>query len=129
MPESVYVIDASVLLAVILGELPLEQTKPWLADSCMSAVNLSESVAKLVDHGYAPEVIIDILAATKVDVRPFDREQAEQAGLLRASTRQFGLSLGDRACLALAHELQRPAATADKAWAKLDIGIPIELIR
>jgi len=124
-----YVIDASVLLAAILGELTAEQTELWLAGSCVSTVNLSESIAKLVDYGYAAEVITDIIQAMKLDVRPFDPEQAEWAGLVRASTREFGLSLGDRACLALANELQRPAATADKAWAKLDIGIRIELIR
>ncbi|MBW8754046.1 MAG: type II toxin-antitoxin system VapC family toxin [Sphingomonadales bacterium] len=129
MPATAYVIDASVLLAAILGELTAEETEVWLAGSCMSSVNLSESIAKLVDHGYTAEVVTDILQAMKLDVRPFDREQAERAGLLRASTRQFGLSLGDRACLALANELQRPAATADGIWAKLDVGIPIELIR
>jgi PIN domain nuclease of toxin-antitoxin system len=129
VPATAYAIDASVLLAAVLGELTPEQTQVWLTGSCMSTVNLSETIAKLVDHGYTVEVITDILQAMKLDVRPFDREQAEQAGLLRAATRQFGLSLGDRACLALANELQRPAATADRAWAKLDIGSPIELIR
>jgi PIN domain nuclease of toxin-antitoxin system len=129
VPETAYVVDASVVLAAVLGELTSEQTDRWMSGSCMSTVNLSESIAKLVDHGYTPEVITDILATMKLDVRSFDGEQAQQAGLLRASTRQFGLSLGDRACLALASALQRPVATADRAWAKLDIGIPIELIR
>ena len=129
MPENGHVIDASVLLAVVLGELTAEETETWLAGSCISTVNLSESISKLVDHNYEAEIITDVLHAMKLDVWPFDREQAERAGLLRASTRQYGLSLGDRACLALANDLQRPAATADKAWAKLDIGIPIKLIR
>lgn len=129
MAATAYVIDASVLLATILGELTTTETELWLAGSSISAVNLSEATAKLVDYGYAAEDIIDIFGAMKLDVWPFDQEQAERAGLLRASTRQHGLSLGDRACLALANELQRPAATADRVWAKLDIGIPIELIR
>lgn len=129
MPASAYVIDASVLLAAILGELTAEETERWLAGGCISAVNLSESATKLVDHGYPADVITDMLQAMKLDVWPFDQAQAESAGLLRASTRQYGLSLGDRACLALAKALQRPAATADRAWAKLDIGIPVELIR
>lgn len=129
MPASAYVIDASVLLAAILGELTAQETERWLAGGCISAVNLSETAAKLVDHGYTADVITDMLQAMKLDVWPFDQDQAESAGLLRASTRQYGLSLGDRACLALAKALQRPAATADRAWAKLDIGIPVELIR
>jgi ribonuclease VapC len=124
-----YVIDASVFLAAVLGELTAEDAETWLAGSCISTVNLSESVAKLVDHRYGAAIITDTIQAMELDVRPFDREQAEGAGLLRHSTRQYGLSLGDRACLALAKDLGRPVATADKAWAKLDIGVPIELIR
>jgi PIN domain nuclease of toxin-antitoxin system len=95
----------------------------------LSTVNLSEVVAKLVDRGYGADAIARNLDALKLDVRPFDPAQAQRAGLLRGATRQSGLSLGDRACLALAAELDRPAVTADKAWAELDIGIRIELIR
>lgn len=113
----------------MLGEVSATEAELWLAGSCISAVNLSEAVAKLVDKGYLKEAIAENLAALKLDVRPFDHLQAEHAGLLRGATRQAGLSLGDRACLALAGEMRRPAATTDKAWAKLDIGIPIELIR
>lgn len=123
------VLDASVILAVLLGELPAAEAEVWLTGSCIGAVNLSEAVAKLVDKGYLENAIRENLAAMKLDVRPFDHAQAEHAGLLRSATRHAGLSLGDRACLALASDLGRPAATTDRAWAKLDIGIPIELIR
>jgi ribonuclease VapC len=97
--------------------------------SCISAVNLSETIAKFVERGYSPDDIEQNIGAMKFDVRPFDRAQAERAGLLRAATLRRGLSLGDRACLALAAELGRAAVTADKAWAGLDIDIPIEFIR
>jgi ribonuclease VapC len=127
--ETPYVLDASVVLAVMLGELTAVEAELWLTGSCIGAVNLSEVVAKLVDKGYHRDVIAENFAPMKLDVRPFDQPQAERAGLLRDATRGAGLSLGDRACLALASVLGRPAATADKAWAKLDIGVPIELIR
>jgi PIN domain nuclease of toxin-antitoxin system len=126
MPTSGGVLDASVLLALILGEM---DTAPWLVDACISAVNVSEVVAKLADLGYAAEFIADGLAELDLDVRAFDRPCAVQAGLLRPETRRFGLSFGDRACLALAAELRRVAITADKAWADIDIGIKIELVR
>ncbi len=129
MTETRYVLDASVALAAILGELEPAKTEFWLARSCISTVNLSEVVARLVDLNYPQEVIAENIDAMQLDVKPFDHAQAERAGLLRGSTRQRGLSLGDRACLALAEELGCPAATADKAWAKLDLGIKIELIR
>jgi ribonuclease VapC len=129
VPKPACVLDASVVLAIVLGELGAAEAELWLAGSCISTVNFSEAVAKLIDRGYQPDFISENLGAMKFDVIPFDRAQAERAGLLRDATRRSGLSLGDRACLALAAELNRPAATADKAWAGLDIGIPIELIR
>lgn len=129
VPTSGGVLDASVLLAAILNEMTVDDAAPWFVDAYLSTVNLSEVVARLTDLGYGTDFIARGLIELDVEVRPFDRAQAERAGLLRPLTRQLGLSFGDRACLALAAELGRPAVTADRAWAKLDIGIPIELIR
>jgi PIN domain nuclease of toxin-antitoxin system len=128
VPASGGVLDASVLLAAILNEMTVDEAAPWFANACVSTVNLSEVVARLSDLGYANDFIAEGLVDLDVEVRPFDRAQAERAGLLRPVTHQAGLSFGDRACLAPAAELGRSAVTADRAWAKLDIGIPIELI-
>lgn len=129
MSETLVVLDASVVLAAALGELTPEQAEHWLVGGCIGAVNLSEVVAKLVDRGYPRDLVRNSIAAMNLDVRPFDLPQAERAGFLRADTRKLGLSLGDRACLALARELDCPAVTADRAWAGLDVGIQIDLIR
>jgi PIN domain nuclease of toxin-antitoxin system len=59
----------------------------------------------------------------------FDRELAVGAAALLRPTSRFGLSLGDRACLALARLRDLPAVTADRAWAKLDLGIRVEVVR
>lgn len=123
------VIDSSVVLAAMLGEITIEEAEPWLKDACISAVNFAEVVTRLTDRGMTAKDLAENLADMDLDVRPFDQEQAEQAGLLRSKTRDLGLSLGDRACLALAAQLGLPVATGDKAWAKLDLGIPVELIR
>ena len=69
---------------------------------------------------------LDALALT---IYPFDVVQARRAGLLRRQTRQYGLSLGDRACVALAVGLGMPAMTADQAWTELDLEIEVTLIR
>jgi ribonuclease VapC len=123
------VLDASALLATLRDEPGGEAVEAWLQGASISAVNLSEVIAKFAEWDTPPEVISATLAELNLDVRPFDRSQAERAGHLRSATRRFGLSLGDRACLALAQELGFPAITTDKAWANLDIGIEIELIR
>lgn len=123
------VLDASALLASMFGEPGSEEVNARLDAACISTVNLSEAIAKLSDRGVTEVDIAETLAALDLDVRSFDAAQAERAGLLRSSTRGVGLSLGDRACLALAAALDRPALTTDKAWAGLDIGVQIELIR
>lgn len=129
MSKSGGVLDASVLLAALLGELEATEAEQWLAEACISAVNLSEVVTKLTDLGFAADFIADGLNELELDVRAFAGPQARSAGLLRSQTRPLGLSFGDRACVALAAELGRPAVTADRAWANLDIGVVIELVR
>ncbi len=48
---------------------------------------------------------------------------------LYPQTRNRGLSLADRACLALALDKGWPVMTADRAWAGLDIDVEVEMIR
>jgi ribonuclease VapC len=60
---------------------------------------------------------------------PFTSEHAKLAGDLVAQTRPLGLSLGDRACLALGLSLKAPVYTADKSWKKVKVGARIHVIR
>ena len=73
--------------------------------------------------------IREVVGSIGVEIVPFDEPRAYDTASLRSLTRAKGLSLGDRACLALARERGVPAVTADRAWAALDLGIEIELIR
>ena len=130
LPESSYVLDASALLAVILREPGQDVVASAVAMGAVAnAVNVSEVVAKLLDVGYSVEDAVTSLNAIQCRCLPFDTELAWQAGLLRAQTRAAGLSLGDRACLALASSLGLPALTADRAWAGLDVDVKIVLCR
>ena len=73
--------------------------------------------------------ILTVLAAFPLAVIPLDQATAHASGLMRAQTKSIGLSLGDRACLALARSVGATALTTDRAWAALDIGVTVELIR
>jgi ribonuclease VapC len=86
-------------------------------------------VTKLVERTGSLEVARTALGMANVDVVDFDRSQAEQAGLLVRHTRSHGLSLGDRACLALAMREASPALTADRIWAKVKLEVEVRLIR
>lgn len=124
-----YVLDASAVLAVIQEEAGSDRVEPHLRTAAINAVNLAEVVAKLQDHGLGDAEIAEILQLLDLDVRPFDAPTAIMAGTLRAATRHAGLSLGDRACIAFATATQATVLTTDRAWAALDIGVAIELVR
>lgn len=123
------VLDASALLALVNQEPGQAAVAELLPRSLVSAVNASELVAKLTDQGMPENEIQDVLVALNLTVVPFDEGQGLIAGYLRPVTKHLGLSLGDRACLALGLQTQCPVVTADKAWAKLEVGVGIQVIR
>jgi PIN domain nuclease of toxin-antitoxin system len=123
------VLDSSALLAFIQGEPGGEVVAGVVGDALMSSVNFAEVVTKLVERTGSLEVARAALGIANVDVVDFDRWQAEQAGLLVRHTRPHGLSLGDRACLALAMRQAVPAMTADRVWAKVKLDVEVRLIR
>lgn len=123
------VFDSSALLAIIFAEEGADRATEALSDGILSAVNASEVVARLVDRGAGDEDARRWLRGFGLAIRPFDESLAVAAGLLRNATKEHGLSLGDRACLALARRERATVLTADRTWAKLDLGVQVELIR
>lgn len=121
--------DASALLALLGGEIQKLEAEATSRPLIISAVNLSEVVAKLTERGMPAPVIRQTLAGLPLDVETFTVDDALRAGELRAATRARGLSLGDRACLALALRLGLPALTTDRAWADLDLGVAVRSAR
>jgi PIN domain nuclease of toxin-antitoxin system len=92
-------------------------------------VNYAEVVSKLLERGVTPILMREALDNTNVKVVAFGADLAERTGLLRLQTRHLGLSLGDRACLALAEREGIPALTADRSWIGALSGIDIRAIR
>lgn len=129
MSERGYLLDASALLAFFYDEPGSTRVAQVLKDAAISAVNLTEVVAKLHDRALSPEVIALNLADTNLRVLRFDEPIAITAGNLRERTRVFGLSLADRACLATAALTGRTAVTADGDWRPLASDFDIEFIR
>lgn len=124
------VLDASALLALLNEELGSEHVAMLIAEgAAMSTVNLSEVVAKLSEAGMPEEAIHEALDALGITIVDFDSTFAYKAGLLRVATKKAGLSLGDRACLALAGQLDLPAVTTDRVWESLSLGITIQIAR
>lgn len=123
------VLDSSALLCLLNGEAGAEHVSRILPSAIIGAVNLAEVVTKLREKGLSAEDTDEVLGGLHLDVRPFTSAQAAATGHLRPATRALGLSLGDRACLALAAEIGLAALSADRGWAKTDVGVEVELIR
>ncbi|MDE0062407.1 MAG: type II toxin-antitoxin system VapC family toxin [Gammaproteobacteria bacterium] len=123
------VFDSSALLAVAFNETGAERAVEALSDGILSAVNASEVVACLIDRGVPEASARGRLRDFDIPVRPFDETLALAAGSLRTTTRQQGLSLGDRACLALAMRERAPVITADRNWTRLLLDLEVRLIR
>ncbi len=123
------VLDSSALLALLNDEPGADVVAGLLRNSAMSTVSVSEVTARLAEAGIREHDIRRAVGGFVLDIVPFDAEQAVQAGMLRRATMSAGLSLGDRACLVLAKRLGVPAATADQAWRRVDVGVQLTLIR
>lgn len=123
------VLDASALLVVLHNEIGAAAVEPLLHGAMVSAVNWSEIVQKAASRGVDVSQLRDEVEALGVHVAAFDADAAEATAHLWALTREAGLGLGDRACLALAHAVGGTAVTADRAWGTLDVGVPVQLVR
>ena len=124
------VLDASAILAFIQGEPGSEKLTPQvLSNSICSAVNLAEVHGKLVSRGWSVDEAWEDAFSPTQEAVPFDSPQARLAGDLITATRPLGLSLGDRACLALALILKSPVYTTEQVWKKLKLEVPVHVIR
>ena len=123
------VLDASAILAVLGREPGSEAILRHLGNTSVSTVNLAEVHGKLLQRGVPDADAWDGALSLANEVVDFDREQARLAGTLVLQTRALGLSLGDRACLALGMMLKAPVYTADQAWKGLPLGIKIHVVR
>jgi ribonuclease VapC len=125
----VSVLDASAVLAFLLREEGEERVSAFLAGGSMSTVNLSEVVSRFIRLGRPAAAVMRGLNALNLRWIEFDDAQAVAAAELAPSCRPFGLSLADRACLALAVRRNEAAVTADRIWAQLSLPVPIIVIR
>jgi ribonuclease VapC len=122
------VLDASALLALLQDEPGAEVVEPVLESAVISAVNWSEVLQKSLDRGVEVVDLGDELGALGLTIAPFTAGDAEATASLRRPTAHLGLSLADRACLALAGRLRTDAFTTDQTWSEVG-SIPVRVIR
>jgi ribonuclease VapC len=115
------VFDSSAVLAALFQEPGGDQVVAMWVDgeNLISAVNYAEIVSKLNERGMSDFEVLAVMEGVPLTVVDFDQTMAHASGLLRTATKALGLSLGDRACIALAQTRSATAVTADKQWGKL----------
>lgn len=123
------ILDASAVLALLNQESGFQIVEQHISHSLISAVNLAEVITVLRQLGMPYSEATELTDEIISHVVAFDKEQAAITAELRTSTKSLGLSLGDRACLALAKLKNLSVLTADSAWAQLEIGVSVQLIR
>lgn len=123
------VLDSSVLLAAVRGEVQVDDLLPILEGAVVSAVIWCEIHTKLHDFALTQTQKTQDILSLLSRVEPFTSHRARLAADLRQRTCKAGLSLADRTCLALEIELDADVYTADRAWTTLDLPCSIHLIR
>lgn len=129
------ILDASALLSYVRWEPGADRVERAVGSGALiSAVNWAETLSRLsdlgVDLGQVERTLRERgLLGQALEVVPFDEAQARESARLRRSTRELGLSLGDRACLALGLSRGLPVLTADRAWSKLSLKVRVVQIR
>lgn len=129
------VLDASALMAVLHAEDGASVVIEAIGEgAAVSVVNWAEVLSKLAEAGKDPEVAAAELRRAEgsrraLSIEPLTAADCVAVARLRPVTRRQGLSLADRACLALAERLDVPALTADRKWLEADVAAEIQLIR
>jgi PIN domain nuclease of toxin-antitoxin system len=124
-----YVLDASALLALFHSEPGWDAVQAVLGESAVSAVNLTETIAKLTRKGGEPSLVERYLRGLPMPILPWDEELAWESRDMAPLAWTRGISLADRACLATARHLDAVAMTSDTEWTKLDLDVRVVLFR
>jgi len=129
--EAAIVLDASAVLALMLAEPGAQMVAATLPGALLSTVSLADIVAKLCERGLPADLAHQSVLRLEVRMEAFSEEQASLSGALRPVTKDAGLSLGDRACLALAKTRSATVLTADTVWVKVAgaVGVQVRPIR
>lgn len=124
------VFDSSVLIMLFTKETGYEIVKQHIKHAIISSVNIAEVYKYCIEvQNLTEEDCINLIKLSGIKIIEFCEEQALITAKIIKKTKQYGLSLGDRACIALAMLKNCPVLTCDKIWGKVDVGIEFVMAR
>lgn len=124
------VFDSSALIALFAKECGYEFIKKHMKDAIISSVNIAEVYRYCIEiQKLTEDESKNLIKLSDIKIIYFNNEQALITANLISKTKQYGLSLGDRACIALAISRKSSVITCDRIWQKVDIGIGFIMAR
>jgi PIN domain nuclease of toxin-antitoxin system len=123
------VLDSSIILAILKNETIDDSAYAVVPGAVTSAVNVAEVYSKLGELDGISLTQVELLLGLLARIEPFNASQAKACGMLRDATRNQGMSLGDRACIALAMDLDATVYTTDRQWATATLACRVKLLR
>ena len=124
-----HVLDTSALIALLHRETGWETVQGVLDHSAICAIHLTEAITKLRRKGGEPRLVERYLRGLPMPVLPWSEELAWESRDMAPLAWTHGISLADRACLAMARHLDAVAMTSDTEWANLKLDVRVVLFR
>ncbi|MFU7501632.1 MULTISPECIES: type II toxin-antitoxin system VapC family toxin [unclassified Candidatus Tisiphia] len=122
-----FLLDTSAIIALLKQESGYKILEDVIASSALSSVNLSELVSVLTRSNIKENEIDTIITDIVPDIIPFSESISIKAGKLISLTKDYGLSLGDRACIATGGYYNMEIYTTDRIWLKLSDKLPVKI--
>lgn len=123
-------LDTSAVIALLKKEPGYKIIESIIASSAVSAINLAELITVLTRFEITENEIEEITADIVPQIIPFCRDLAKRVNILSKHINGYGLSLGDKACIATGEYYNMNIYTADKIWSELKIpNLKIILVR
>lgn len=124
------VLDTSAILAYVYDEHGAATVEEWIEKgAAASTLTAQETISKLAQNGMPRTEAEEVISSLGLVFHALDLKLAIEAGMMFPFTKAYGLSHGDRACLALTKVLAIPVLTADKAWSKVAEALDVEVIQ
>ena len=124
------VFDSSALIMLFAKEAGYESVRQNLKHAIISSVNIAEVYKYCIEvQNLTEEDCRNLIKLSGIKIIDFCEEQALISAKIIKQTKQYGLSLGDRGCIALAMFKNYPILTCDKIWQKVDLDVEFIMAR
>ena len=126
MELSKVLLDASAYIAYISQEPGCDVVSEIIGKSCINTVTYTEIISFYTKKGLSDDLLKEL--CQYVEIINVNENICYAAGHMIKTSRDYGLSLGDRLCLATAQYFNLTVYTADKIWLRVADELKINIV-